>query len=108
MNLFENAVRHATGVSRVEVTAGLSATEDAVVIRVADDGPGIPADHAGRVFLPHERAMTEGPGAGLGLAIARGIVEAHGGTIGLEPAPIGTVVRVELPVEPVSGSAPRP
>jgi signal transduction histidine kinase/ABC-type branched-subunit amino acid transport system ATPase component len=106
VNLFENSVRHAPGLSRVEVRTELDRAGDTVTIRVSDDGPGIPADRVERVFLPHERARSEGPGAGLGLAIARGIVEAHGGTICLEPVTTGTSVVVTLPVEPGDTDAP--
>jgi signal transduction histidine kinase/ABC-type multidrug transport system ATPase subunit len=105
VNLFENAVRHAPGLTRVEVSTELDPDGDTVTVRVADDGPGIPADRAERVFLPHERATAEGPGAGLGLAIARGIVEAHGGTIGLERVARGASVLVTLPVEPGEAGA---
>jgi two-component system nitrogen regulation sensor histidine kinase GlnL len=69
---------------------------------VADDGRGIPIDLAERVFLPRERGPVDGRGAGLGLAIAKGIVEAHGGTIGLEPVAFGTSVVVALPAEPAA------
>jgi signal transduction histidine kinase/ABC-type branched-subunit amino acid transport system ATPase component len=109
VNLLENAVRHATGLTRIDVRAVLDPDGETVTIEVSDDGPGIPVDPAERVFLPHERGMTEGPGAGLGLAIARGIVVAHGGSIRLEPVPAGTSVVVTLPVEgdePGSASDP--
>jgi signal transduction histidine kinase/ABC-type branched-subunit amino acid transport system ATPase component len=101
VNLLENAVRHASGLTRVIVTARLSSSAAEVEIRVADDGGGIGWDPAERerVFRPHERGRTDGPGAGLGLAIARGIVEAHGGTIDLEPVAVGTSVLVTIPVE---------
>jgi signal transduction histidine kinase len=67
---------------------------------VSDDGPGLGPDAAERLFLPHERGSAQGPGAGLGLAIARGIVRAHSGTICLEPTVKGTTVLVALPLEP--------
>jgi signal transduction histidine kinase len=69
---------------------------------VADDGPGIPDDIRARAFVPYVRGATAGPGAGLGLAISRGIVDAHGGRIWLEPTLPATGARIHftLPVEP--------
>jgi signal transduction histidine kinase len=101
VNLLDNAVRHVPDLTCVRVVAVLDPSADTVTVRIADDGAGIPPDIAARVFLPHERGMTTAPGAGLGLAIARGIVDAHRGTIRLEPVPVGTSVAVTLPVEPV-------
>jgi len=101
VNLFDNAVRHATGLTRVTVSAVLDPGGDSIAVVVDDDGRGIPPSLAERVFLPHERGVPAGPGAGLGLAIARGIVEAHGGSITLTPALRGTTVLVTLPVEPL-------
>ena len=100
MNLLENAVRHASQPTRVCITAAV--VTNTVEIRVADDGPGIRWDAAERLFLPHVRGMTEGAGAGLGLAIARGIVEAHGGAIRFEEVPRRTCVVVCLPIEPAA------
>jgi signal transduction histidine kinase len=105
VNLIDNAVRHAHGLTRVTVSAEVDAKGSSVTVGVADDGCGLPAALAERVFLPHERAATAGPGAGLGLAIARGIVDAHGGTIGLRPSVKGTTVLVTLPVEPADEPA---
>ena len=106
VNLLDNAVRHATDATRVRVTTTLDPSGDTVTIRVSDDGSGIPAHLVERVFLPHERGVTTTPGAGLGLAIARGIVDAHGGVIRLEPTARGTMVAVTLPVEPVEPVEP--
>jgi signal transduction histidine kinase len=59
----------------------------------------VPADQRDRVFDPFFRgdAARQDVGAGLGLAISRAIVEAHGGTIWLAEAPVGTRVRFRLP-----------
>jgi signal transduction histidine kinase/ABC-type multidrug transport system ATPase subunit len=105
VNLLENAVRHATGATLVKVTAATARDGEQVVVEVCDDGVGIPVHLADRVFLPRERGRTDGPGAGLGLAIARGIVEAHGGTIAIAPSPGGAHVIVTLAVEPASDEA---
>ena len=74
---------------------------DAVEIEVADTGEGIAPQDRERVFEPFFRGGAEAArprgGAGLGLAISRVIVEAHGGRIWLEEAPKGTRVRFSIP-----------
>ncbi|HEX8123863.1 MAG TPA: ATP-binding protein [Solirubrobacteraceae bacterium] len=99
-NLVENAVRHSPRPGRV--TIGAMPDGARVRIFVADEGPGIPADEADRVFERFYRAdaarSTDGGGAGLGLAIARWIVDLHGGEIRVERAePHGCRMVVELP-----------
>jgi two-component system, OmpR family, sensor kinase len=88
-NLLDNAARHADEEVRVELTT--DATD--AVIRVTDDGPGIPAELAGRIF-DRFTSFDERGGSGLGLPIARGIAAAHGGTLSHEPT--GFVLRVPL------------
>jgi signal transduction histidine kinase len=100
VNLVENSVRHTPENTRVLVNAQLEATGDNVVVTVADDGPGIPPDLADRMFLPHERGATTTAGAGLGLWIAKGIADAHGGSLRLCPVPLGTCFEVGLPIDP--------
>ena len=100
-NLLENAVRHSPADGRVWLSAH-AATDGVTTIEVADEGPGIPAGEAERVFerfhrVDAARAARDG-GTGLGLAIARWIVDAHGGTIAVrEREPHGCRVVVELP-----------
>jgi signal transduction histidine kinase len=81
LNLVENAIRHTPPGTNVIVTAQPIRETDEVVIRVTDNGPGIPPDVAQRMFQPHERGSTPAPGAGLGLTIAKGIVDAHRGQL---------------------------
>ncbi len=97
-NLVDNAVRHAGGT--VGVT--LKAVAGQAVLDVADDGPGIPAQHHGTVFdrfarLDHARARDTG-GSGLGLPIARDIARAHEGTLGVVPGGKGARLRAVLPL----------
>ena len=99
-NLVANAIRHSPPDADVRLRA--SADNGHARIEVTDDGPGIPADEAERVFerfyrSDRARSVDEG-GAGLGLAIARWIVELHGGTIRADPArDDGCRMVVELP-----------
>lgn len=102
-NLLDNAARHAH--SRIDVTLTAApdhAAPDHVVLTVADDGPGIPADDRQRVFdrfvrLDPDRSRSAG-GTGLGLAIVREIVGAHGGTVTIgDRDGAGTVVTLRLP-----------
>lgn len=96
-NLIQNAIHHTPPDGSVTVRA--QDGDGCVEIEVADTGSGIAADQRERVFEPFFRAdaSRSAPGAGLGLAISRAIVEAHGGTIWLEEAPVGTRVRFRLP-----------
>jgi len=87
-NLIENAVRYG---KRARV--GLVREGEEAVVRVDDDGPGIPVDKLEEVFEPFVRLdpsrSTETGGVGLGLAIARGIARAHGGEVSLVNRPEG-------------------
>jgi signal transduction histidine kinase len=85
-NLLSNALRYTPPGGRVRVAA--SVEPGFVRFAVEDTGPGIPGQYQGRVFERFFRVpgQSGGTGAGLGLAIAREIVEAHGGTIGVEGA----------------------
>jgi len=102
VNLLENALRHGGSAGVVTVRARLEAGQ--ALVEVLDDGPGFPARDAERLFDKFYRAAG-GPGAGLGLAIARAIVTAHGGRIWAEPlAPRGAAFRFTLPL----GGTPPP
>jgi signal transduction histidine kinase len=98
-NLLENALRHGSG--RVTVTVeplgGRGAGATGTTVTVEDDGAGIPAEAAARVFGKFWRGGRRG-GTGLGLYIVKGMVELHGGTVALTSPPgSGARFRVELP-----------
>jgi signal transduction histidine kinase len=95
-NLIQNAIRHTPADGSVTVRA--RPLGEAVEIEVDDEGEGIPAEVGGRVFEAFYRgdASRGEDGAGLGLAISKAIVEAHGGHIWLEPREPGTRVRFTL------------
>lgn len=101
-NLLANAIRFSPTGTRIDISAAAgNASGDEIALRVADEGPGVPADEREAIFEPFvqsSRTRNGAGGTGLGLAISRRIVRAHGGRIevqGREPA--GTVFAVCLP-----------
>jgi signal transduction histidine kinase len=98
-NLIDNAVKYSPSGEEVDVTA--TRENGAVRITVRDRGPGIPFDQQGIIFEKFGRAEVPGgskPGTGLGLFIARSIVEAHGGSLEVESRPDqGTAFTLTLP-----------
>jgi two-component system, OmpR family, sensor histidine kinase KdpD len=103
-NLVSNAVKYSPNGSRVRVTARAQVTPPAVEITVEDEGPGIDDADRTRIFEPYYRtsvgARTAG-GAGLGLAVVKSLIDAHGGTIRADNvAPHGTRMTLILPAVP--------
>ena len=86
-NLFENSVKYRTAEQSV-IRLWSRRLEDSVEIGVSDDGPGVPEEEVSRIFESFyrgDRSRTKpGNGSGLGLAVAKRIVESHGGTIRAE------------------------
>jgi signal transduction histidine kinase len=103
-NLIDNAVDAMEGSGTLRVatrTAG-----DRVVVEIADTGPGMPPEVAARAFEAFYTTKDVGKGTGLGLDIARRIVEErHAGTITIDSRPGETVMRVSLPVRLPEGRA---
>ncbi|HEX3476150.1 MAG TPA: HAMP domain-containing sensor histidine kinase [Kofleriaceae bacterium] len=99
-NLVSNAIKYSPPGGSVRVT--VAQRPEAIVISVADEGVGMSADDVEHVFDPFRRGagvMRAIPGAGLGLFVARRIVEAHGGKIAVESVQgAGTTFTVHLPV----------
>jgi signal transduction histidine kinase len=107
-NVLANSVRHAPDHSTVLIRA--DTTDDDLVLSVIDEGPGVTAENLGRMFDIGWRADPtrttgpgEAPGAGLGLAIVRGIMEAHGGQVHVGQGSDGFQLDLILPV---SGARP--
>jgi two-component system sensor histidine kinase KdpD len=101
VNLIENAVKHTA--DGIPIAVAAHQVPGAIEISVHDDGLGIPREHQLRLFDKFYRvhASTAAPGAGIGLAISKGLVEAHGGSIWVESAPgSGTTFRFTLPLPP--------
>jgi signal transduction histidine kinase len=98
-----NLVENALGYSEGPVQVHLAVRDGWLHITVADEGPGIPSDQHRLVFQKFGRGRgVRRAGTGLGLYITRGLVEAHGGRVWLEPdAGVGARVHVEVPVDPI-------
>ncbi|MFI5935164.1 sensor histidine kinase [Actinoplanes sp. NPDC051494] len=118
-NLVANALQHTTRPARVVVRVGrvenhvprpgtvssgtVAPGVPMAVLEVSDDGPGVPAEHAPRVFerlyrADSSRSRAKGGGSGLGLSIVAAIVDGHGGWVELDPSPGGgATFRVLLP-----------
>jgi two-component system, OmpR family, sensor kinase len=102
-NLLTNARVHTPAGAPIHVR--LAAEDEWAVLEVADEGPGVPAEEADTIFerfhrIDRSRARSKG-GVGLGLAIVRSLVEAHGGAVSYRPrAGGGSVFWVSLPLAP--------
>ncbi|MEU5543379.1 ATP-binding protein [Streptomyces sioyaensis] len=102
-NLVDNALRHASG--EVRLSAVVEPATGQAVLRVADDGPGIPPEAAEQVFERfarlHAARHRQSGGTGLGLAIARDIARAHGGSLRVEPSARGALLVARFPTRGV-------
>jgi signal transduction histidine kinase len=100
VNLVANSLRHTPGGGRVTVGARVEPEKSRLELTVEDSGSGIPAEELPHIFDRFYKSQGSS-GSGLGLTIARHLVEAHGGEIGAESAPgRGTTLRFTLPLAP--------
>jgi len=108
VNLILNAIQAQPSGARIRIGARNLAHE--IEIRVEDDGPGIPSADRDRIFDPFFTTRLKGGGTGLGLSVAHGIIEDHGGRMELVPssagADVGACFRVVLPVEKSARGVP--
>ncbi|WOX21624.1 sensor histidine kinase KdpD [Streptomyces solicathayae] len=106
-NIVENAVKYSP--DGIPVMVAASALGDRVELRVVDRGPGVPDESKDGIFEPFQRFgdAPRGAGVGLGLAVARGFVEAMGGTITAEDTPGGGLTMV-LTLRAARGAPPDP
>jgi signal transduction histidine kinase len=109
VNLIANAAQAFDKKRRGTICITTSRRDDEVVVEVADDGPGIPADVLPRIFDPFFTTKEVGRGTGLGLAISHDIISRHGGRIEVESEPgEGTTFTVVFPADSGSESASEP
>ena len=104
VNIVDNALKYTPSGSHIDITAARE--DDKVAVTIADDGPGVPPEVGERVFdmffSGSNRAADSRRSLGLGLALCRSIITAHGGTISLsQNQPHGAVFRFTLPAEEV-------
>ena len=102
VQVFENVIRNAFESTdedgRIRITSDL-ADEKCVVVRVADNGVGMSPEEVKDAFIPFKTSKKNQGGTGFGLAIAKKIVQAHGGAIVMESAEDrGTTVKITLPL----------
>ncbi len=99
LNLLDNAAKYSPADAPIHIEA--SHLEDRVQLNIADRGSGIPAEDRVRVFDLSYTTQRENPGAGVGLPICKGFIEAMGGEIAVDSGPdgLGTVMTVTLPVD---------
>ncbi len=93
----EQAILEGKRGGRIGLRTGVAEEGRAVEARVADDGPGIPADTLPHVFEPFFTTKVVGTGTGLGLSVSYGIVQEHGGRLSVESRPGETVFVLTLP-----------
>ncbi|MBN2537809.1 HAMP domain-containing protein [candidate division WOR-3 bacterium] len=94
-NLTKNALEALSGRPDGRLVVATRAQPNGWLVSFSDNGAGIPTEACGRVFDPYFTTKTKG--TGLGLAVVRTIVEAHGGTVGLETGSAGTTFTLSLP-----------
>ena len=96
MNLIDNALDAAPSGGHVEVSA--AEDRDKLVVRIRDDGPGVPKDIQARIFEPFFTTKGVGKGTGLGLDVVRRLIQRQEGAVDLESVPGRTEFQVRLPV----------
>lgn len=94
-HLLENSFRHA---GPQPVTLSVSQRDDQLQLVLQDEGPGIPVEDRDRIFDPFFTSAREEGGTGMGLPIARALVQGHRGSLNLAPSEAGACFRLELPL----------
>jgi two-component system OmpR family sensor kinase len=96
-NLVDNAVRYTPAGGRVDVSVENGSDSGQTLLKIVDNGPGIPPDERSRVLDRfYRRPGTSPPGSGLGMAIVKAIADTHGATLELDAGPDGTGLAVSV------------
>jgi PAS domain S-box-containing protein len=99
-NLIINAGTAMNGKGKVEVSSRFDPVSEQIILQFVDTGPGIPPDIISKIFEPFFTTKGPGEGTGLGLSVAYGIIQQHGGSIGVKNAfPSGARFTIILPLE---------
>lgn len=104
LNLIDNAIDAVTESGRIEISA--RSELDRIVVRIIDNGPGIPKDVAPRIFDPFFTTKPPGQGTGLGLDVSRRLLRRYQGEIAFDSQPGRTEFRVSLPLDESAGYKP--
>ena len=100
INFILNAATAMQGRGRIAITSRFDPAYDEIILEFADTGPGIPADIMSKIFDPFFTTKGPGEGTGLGLSVAYGIIQQHGGSISVANSPAGgAVFTVVLPLK---------
>jgi PAS domain S-box-containing protein len=113
LNLVVNAkqaIEAQSAPRKISIVARADDAAKKLTLSVSDNGPGVPDKIRTRIFEPFFTTKPQGIGTGIGLAVSRGLIEAHGGSLALAPPQpgAGTVFVIELPVETSQPSAGAP
>ncbi|MGE3454253.1 MAG: sensor histidine kinase [Kofleriaceae bacterium] len=110
MNLLTNAAQALTGRDNATIEIETTGTAEQVIVKISDNGPGIPTEVLPRIWDPFFTTKDVGEGTGLGLSIVHELVERHGGTIEVTTKlDEGTTFTVTLPRQvPAALRKPRP
>jgi two-component system, NtrC family, sensor kinase len=106
LNLLMNALQaiEATGRPSGRILLGTRSTDGEIIVEIADDGCGIPAEVVSKIFDPFFTTKPVGKGTGLGLSIGHGIIAEHGGRIKVESTVgVGTRFQIHLPIDRKAG-----
>lgn len=100
VNAYQSLEEKTEGPRRIQISANHDLGAKAIWLRISDNGKGIPPNIRSRIFDPYFTTKPQGTGTGIGLAVSRGLIESHGGTLDLDPNPslVGAGFVIALPI----------